>query len=353
MLAALCREIGCPLTPEPVEIREPAGREVVVDLAACAICHSDIAFIDGAWATPLPAVFGHEAAGTVVACGAEATGVAPGDRVVVTLIRACGACAGCTAGHPVLCSDAGAAEAPIRTADGPVAQGMHTGAFCDRVLVDRSQVVALPDAMPLDHAALLGCGALTGHGAVTNTAQVPAGASVAVVGAGGVGMQVVRAAALAGADPIIAIDPVETKRAEALRQGATRAIDPRADDTAVAMGSRADFVFVAVGVAALMEQALGLVAPGGALVVVGMPPEGSLVRFDPSGLAARSQRILGSKMGDADPVRDIPRLVDHYLAGRLDLEAMIAQRRPFSEINSALDDARRGDGLRQVVLFDR
>jgi len=357
--AAVCRAVGAPLSLEEVGIRAPQGREVSVDVAACAICHSDLAFVDDEWATALPAVFGHEAAGTVAAVGADVRAVAPGERVVVTLIRACGHCAACGDGHPVLCASQAPMPPPISAADGgAIGQGMETGAFAERVLVDESQVVSLPPAMPFDLAALLGCGALTGYGAVVNTAQVPSGAAVAVIGAGGVGLSCIQAAAMAGAEPVFAIDPVAAKRALALEHGATHALDPGADDvpaeiTALTAARGVDFAFVAVGIAAVMERALALLGRGGTLVVVGMPPDGAIVGFDPSLLAARSQRILGSKMGGANPRVDIPAMIAQWRAGRLALDAMVSGRFPFTRINEALDAARAGGGLRQVVTFDR
>ena len=360
MKAAVCRAFGAPLVIEEVSLRPPAGSEIEVQVAACAICHSDIHYMEGAWGGRLPAVYGHEAAGIVRAVGPQVTGLAPGDHVAVTLLRSCGRCHYCMSGRPHLCEAAFPLDAasPITGAGGePIAQAMKTGAFAEAVLVEQSQVVKLPDAIGFDVASLLSCGVLTGFGAVVNTAQVPFGASVAVIGTGGVGLNCLQGAAISGAYPVIAIDIAAAKLEAARGFGASHVVDAAAGDTADAVrgitgGRGADYVFVSVGSTAALEQGLSLLADGGALVVVGMPPSGVMSTYEPVNLAYRSQRIIGSRMGSARLAVDLPRLVEAYRQGRLKLDELITGRYPLERINEAIDSARRGNALRNVIVFD-
>lgn len=359
MKAAVCREFGAPLVIEEVELDPPQAGELTVRLAACAVCHSDISYLEGAWGGPLPAVYGHEAAGIVDRVGPGVRGVAPGDRVAVTLIRSCGSCYFCVQGDPVFCETTFRLddEGPLRSADGEaIAQGLRTGAFAESVTVHSSQVAHLPSDVPLESASLLGCGVLTGVGAVLNTAKVTVGASVVVVGTGGVGLNSVQAAALAGARLIVAVDLSADKREVARRFGATHAIDPAGEDTRAAVrrlteGRGADFVFVCVGARAAVEQSLGLVRRAGTVVIVGMPASGVTAEFDPGELANDGVRVLGSKMGSARLEIDVPKLVELYRRGDLELDELISGRYPLEEINEAVASVNRGEALRNVVVF--
>ena len=359
MKAAVCREFAKPLAIETVELAPPGAGEVRVKLAACAICHSDVLYMEGAWGGTLPAVYGHEAAGIVEAIGPGVTGVRPGDRVVVALIRSCGGCHYCAQGQPTLCESTFPLDeiSPLRAVDGsPIFQGLRTGAFAEAVVVDASQVVPLPRDMPLEAASLLACGVITGVGAVTNTAGVPAGSSVVVIGTGGVGLNCVQGAALSGAQPVIAMDLSGAKLETARAFGATHAVNPGEEDAGEAVrratgGRGADFVFEAAGSKAAIEQGLGLLARGGALVIVGMPASGVTVEVDPGTVAGVGQRILGSKMGSARLPVDIPRLVDLYHAGRLKLDELISGRYPLEGVNEAVAGVQRGEALRNVIVF--
>ncbi len=360
MRAAVCREFGKPLTVEELDLAPPQGSEIRARVGACAICHSDILLIDGAWGGALPAVFGHEAAGVVAEVGPLVTGLQPGDHVVVTLIRSCGNCVFCTAGQPVFCEatfrldDAG----PLTDRNGaPVRQGLRTAAFAEEVVVEASQAVAIPQDVPLDVASLLACGVITGAGAVMNTAAVEAGSSVVVIGTGGVGLNAVQGAAISGAREIVAIDVSDDKLAAAAAFGATRTVNSRQEDAAdvvaaVTGGRRADYVFVAVGAKAAIEQGLGLMRRGGTTVIVGMPASGVVAEFDPVALADDGQRILGSKMGAARIQIDIPNLLTLYRQGRLKLDELITGRYPLDDINDAIASVVRGEALRNVVVFD-
>lgn len=359
MRAAVCRAFGAPLAVEEVALAAPRAGEVEVRLAACAICHSDIAYADGAWGGDLPAVYGHEAAGVVERIGPGVARVAPGDHVVVTLIRACGHCRCCAKNLPVACETRFPLdrETPLRAADGaPLVHGLRTGAFAERVVVEASQVVAVPKDMPLDRAALLACGVITGFGAVTNTAAVSAGSDVVVIGTGGVGLNAVQGAAHVGARSVIAVDLSDAKLAAARRFGATETVNPAERDPGAAVrestaGRGADYVFVTVGAKAAFDQSYGLLAPAGAVVLVGMPASGVTSEFDPGTLAGAGQRILGSKMGSARIDEDIPRFVALYREGRLKLDELITGRYRLADINEAIASAKRGEALRNVIVF--
>jgi S-(hydroxymethyl)glutathione dehydrogenase / alcohol dehydrogenase len=356
--AAVCRSFGAALEIEEVTIRPPGPGEVSVRVAACAICHSDIAFIDGAWGGPLPAVYGHEAAGVVTGTGPGVAGLANGDHVVVTLIRSCGRCARCMRGQPSLCEGLPAPEAsPVLAgaAGEAIHQGMGTGAFAGLVTVDASQVVAVPRTVPLDAACLLACGVLTGVGAVMNTAAVEPGSTVAVLGAGGVGLNCIQGSVLAGAGQVIAVDPVPAKREAARLFGATHVIDPTRDTVAAVReltgGRGVDHVLVAAGIGSLIETGVTLLRRGGSLVIVGLPPLGAAISLDPLAIADGSLRVLGSKMGASHPARDIPKLIELYRAGRLKLDELISQRFELDRINDAIESARAGAQLRPVIVF--
>ncbi len=359
MKAAICYEFGKPLVIEEIELDPPQAGEVEVELAACAICHSDIHYMDGAWGGILPAVYGHEAAGVVKTIGPGVTRVKPGDRVVVSLIRSCGKCFYCAQGHTYMCEATFPLDSESRIctqAGQPLHQAMRTGAFAEAVVVEESQAVPIPPEMPLDSASLLACGVITGLGAVTNTAQVPTGSSVVVIGVGGVGLNSIQGAVLSGAQPIIAVDLRDNKLAAATTFGATHTINPAMQDTletvkALTGGRGADYVFVTVGSAQAMEQGLALLHQTGALVVVGMPASGVKLQIEAANFAGATRRILGSKMGSTRLGVDIPRLVALYQQRRLKLDELITARYPLAKINEAITAVKQGDALRNVIVF--
>jgi len=329
-----------------------------VRIDACAVCHSDLMYTDGGWATDFPLVMGHEAAGCILETGPGVDDVAVGDQVVVSLVRSCGECPACRRGHHVTCSGEFALDRHSPLTDGtgsPVAQGLNTGAFAEQVVVHRSQVVPHPADVPSTSASLLACGVLTGAGAVHNTAQVQAGDVVVVVGCGGVGIGAIQGARLAGAEPIVAVDPLPDKRESALLLGASHAVDPVSGDVAAVLreatgGRLADHLFITTAAPSALNGAVELLAPMGALVLVGMPPDGIAFEIDPTMLAAANQRILGSKMGTVRLADDIPRLIDHYRAGDFELDALVTTTHPLEDIDLAFDEVRRGKVLRTVIL---
>jgi S-(hydroxymethyl)glutathione dehydrogenase/alcohol dehydrogenase len=358
MRAAVCRAFGEPLVIEEVALDPPGLGEVAVDLAACAICHSDIIFADGGWGGQLPAIYGHEAAGVVRQVAEGVENVRPGDHVVVTLIRSCGHCGSCAQGAAVTCETTFArdSQSPLHRPSGEaLTQGLRTAAFAEAVVVDASQIVVIPPAVPLDAASLLACGVITGFGAVTNTAGLRPGATAAVIGAGGVGLNAVQGAAISGARMVIALDLVESKLEAARRFGATHTVNAGAPDAVEQVrrltGRGADYVFVTVGAKAAIPQALAMAARSGTIVLVGMPASGVTVAVDPGDIAHNNLRVLGSKMGGAHIQADIPKLVMLYQEGRLKLDELISGRYPLAKINEAIASARSGEALRNVILF--
>jgi Zn-dependent alcohol dehydrogenase len=359
MRAAVCRAFKQPLPIEHVDLAAPRAGEVRVRIAACAICHSDLLAMDGAWGGDLPAVFGHEAAGVVEEVGAGVAQVGPGDHVVVTLLRSCGQCHFCASGEAQHCETKLPLDlrSPLTARDGStIRQGLRTGAFAEQVVVDASQVAVIPDEMPLDSASLLACGVITGLGAVLNTAAVRPGSNVATIGTGGVGLNCVQGAALSSARVNVAIDVSASKLAAARLFGASHTVNSREESArdvvrALTAGRGADYVFVAAGSAAAIEQGVTLLRRGGTLVVVGMPADGVKVRLEAVDIADRAYRILGSKMGSARLRVDIPLLAEWYLQGRLKLDELISGRYALEQINEAIESARSGAALRNVITF--
>lgn len=357
--AAVAHAFDTPLSIEEIEIAEPSTRQVEVTLGAVAICHSDISYAEGAWGGDLPAVFGHEAAGIVTNVGPGVTGLNEGDRVVVTLIRACGACGSCASGQPTVCETPynGMTDGPLSTVDGaPVNQAMASGAFAEKVVVDQSQVVKIGTSISFETACLLACGVITGVGAVVNAAGLRAGQDVVVIGAGGVGLNAIQGARIAGARRIVAVDMSEEKLAIAKEFGATDGVlatDKNPWRAArKAMGRNADAVIVTVGAIPAYDQAPRYLAPGGKVVMVGMPHTGAMSSYEPVILAALGQGMVGSKMGDVVIQRDIPWMVDLYEQGRLKLDELISGRWSLDQINEAIADTKTGAAKRNVIVFE-
>jgi Zn-dependent alcohol dehydrogenase len=354
----VCHEFGAPLVIEEIEIAAPGMGEVEVTLEAVAICHSDISYAEGAWGGPLPAVYGHEAAGTITAIGAGTGGFALGDPVVVTLIRACGSCPNCASGKPTICeTPVDGLKGPIRTVDGePLFQAMACGAFAERVVVDHSQIVKLPAEMSKEAACLLSCGVITGVGAVVNAGGLRAGQDVVVIGAGGVGLNAIQGARIAGARRIVAVDMSAEKLEIAQEFGATHGVlgtekSPWHASYRALGGRGADLVLVTVGAIPAYEQAPRYMGRGGRVVMIGMPHSGEMARYEPVMMAAVSQGLIGSKMGDVVIQRDIPWLIDLYQQGRLKLDQLISGRWRLDQINEAIADTKTGSAKRNIIGF--
>lgn len=358
--AAVCHEFGAPLVIEDILLRAPETGEVEVTLDAVAICHSDISYAGGAWGGSLPAVYGHEAAGIVSAVGPNVSAVAPGDSVVVTLIRACGTCASCAGGKPTICETPyDGDKGPIRTlADTKLHQAMACGAFAEKVVVDQKQLVRISADIAKDAASLIACGVITGVGAVVNAARLRAGQDVVVIGAGGVGLNAIQGARIAGARRIVAVDMSEEKLKDARAFGATHGILATSENPWTAAykalgGKGAEAVIVTVGAIPAYEQAPRYLGRGGKVIMVGMPHSDAMAEYEPVMLAALGQGMVGSKMGDVVIQRDIPWLVDLYLQGRLQLDSLISGRWRLDQINEAIADTKAGKARRNVIMFDR
>lgn len=355
----MCREFGTPMMIEEVTLAPPGAGQVQVKVLASAVCHSDVHYFEGAWGGELPAVWGHEAAGVVVALGEGVDTASVGDHVVITLIRSCGACRNCIAGVAVSCTGlAPAGPSPLTDAEGAsVVHGLGTAAFAEQVVVDQSQVVVVDPALDAVPASLLACGVITGVGAALNTAKIEAGSAVVVVGTGGVGLNAVQGARLADAGTIIAVD-INDERLQASREfGATDTINSLTHDVAGAVeaitdGAMVDYVLVTVGARGPLEYAPSLLAANGTMVIVGMPATGVETAIDPGTIAAMNQSILGSKMGTAMIQRDIPALIGRYQQGELLLDELVTRTCSLDEINEAFESVMNGQSIRNVIVFD-
>ncbi len=355
--AAVAHEFGAPLVVEDVDLRAPEGSEVEVTLEAVAICHSDISYAEGGWGGSLPAVYGHEAAGRVTALGPNTRGLEVGDAVVVTLIRACGTCPSCSGGKPTICETPYDGDlGPLKTAEGgKLHQAMACGAFAEKVVVEMAQVVKITGDIPMTSASLIACGVITGVGAVVNAAGLRAGQDVVVIGAGGVGLNAIQGARIAGARRIVAVDMSEEKLDIAQEFGATDGVLATVDKpwraAKAAMGRGADAVIVTVGAAPAYDAAPRYLAAGGNLVMVGMPHTGAFSTYEPANFAAMGQGALGSKMGDVVIQRDIPWMVDLYAQGRLKLDELVSGTWRLDQINEAIADTKTGSAKRNVIVF--
>jgi Zn-dependent alcohol dehydrogenase len=353
----VCHRFQAPLVVEDVDLQGPADGEVKVKVAAVGICHSDITFIDGLWGGDVPAIYGHEVAGVVDEVGAGVE-LRPGAHVVVTLVRSCGKCFFCARGAPTQCEGTFAIDQrhPITLAGGaPVKQGLRVAGFAEFVTVHASQVVPIEASVPFESACLVSCAVATGVGAVRNTAQVQAGDSVVVVGAGGVGLNSIQGAAIAGARKVIAIDVSDSRLASARTFGATDVINstkvnPRDAVRGMTDGRGADVTLIASGSPAAIEVGLRLARRAGTVVIVGITATGETVPVDAGELADSALRVLGSKMGAIRPQVDIPEMVELYKSGRLKLDELVTARYPLEEINQAIEVARRGAGIRTVIV---
>ena len=360
MKAAVLREVPGELVIEDVQIDAPGPREVLIRTAAAGCCHSDLHFMDGLYRTPIPAVVGHESAGIVERVGTDVTYVRPGDHVITCLSVFCGHCEFCISGRPHLCTKVATRrprDATPRLAQdgGPMHQFLDLSSFAEQMLVHEGAVVKVRDDMPLDRAALLGCGVLTGLGAVFNTAGVRPGETVVVIGCGGVGLSAVQGARIAGAGRIIAVDRVASKLALARSMGATDVVDAGDGDPVAAVAELTsggiDHAFEAIGLKVAAEQAFAMLKPGGTATIIGMIPVGQTIEL-PGHHFLAEKKIQGSMMGSNRFRIDMPRYVDMYLAGTLQLDELVSNRLPLHDVNSAFAAMRSGEIARDVITFD-
>ncbi len=344
---------------EQLELEAPRAREVLVRLGASGVCHSDLHVVDGEWQRPTPVVMGHEGAGVVEAVGEGVRSVAVGDHVVLSWYYACGRCAHCLAGRAWACSGTRAGQCVMddgttrfrRPGSGEdVFTYLAVGSMAERSVVPEAAAIPVPREVPWDVAALIGCAVTTGVGAVWNTARVEPGASVVVVGCGGVGLSVVMGAALAGADPIVAVDVAEEKLALAREVGATAAVSS-ADEAREFVGGGVDYVFEAIGLVETIEAVPSLLRTGGVGVLVGLTAAGVRASFDVYSFVDAGKTLVGSIYGGAVPALDFPRIARLYLAGRLPLDRLVSHRIRLDDVDEAFAAMRRRERARSVVVF--
>jgi S-(hydroxymethyl)glutathione dehydrogenase/alcohol dehydrogenase len=364
MKAAILYETKQPLRVEDVDLDRPGHGEVLVRVAAAGVCHSDYHFMNGDLPITLPCVLGHEGAGVVEAVGENVAAVAPGDHVVMLFRAACGRCEFCQRGKPALCAMAGLLRNSGRMLDGTsrfhrsgtdLHHFLGVSCFAERTVLPEQGVVKIKPEVPLEVAALMGCAVMTGVGAVMNTAQVQPGASVLVIGAGGVGLNVVIGAALVGANQIIVADLLDSKLELAHSFGATHLINAGDQDVVTAVreltgGEGADYAFEVIGNPKTMATAYQSVRRGGTAVAVGIPPFGSEMTINAGELVYQEKTLKGSYYGTARPHADMPRLLDLYLAGRLPLDRLVTRSYPLEKVNEAYAALLAGEVARSVLL---
>jgi len=356
MKAAVFETANQPLMIEDVDLIDPRAGEVLVRTVASGVCHSDLHFVDGLWNLPMPAVLGHEASGVVERVGEGVDYVSPGDRVIMSFKPFCGACHYCLTGRAHLCNDPGLAAMAIqrlRWRGKPIIQFGSVGSFSEYMLTTQSGVVKIPDEMPMAEAALIGCGVMTGVGAALYTARVEGGATTAVIGCGGIGLNVIQGCRLAGASRIVAIDVIDDKLEMARHFGATDTVNAQGTDPVAAVqeltgGRGVEYAFEAIGNVNAASQAFDMLEPGGTAVIVGMMPQGSKIEI--SGPAFLTEkRMIGSVYGSRVFRELMPRLVDLFLQGRLDLSSLVSERLKLEDVNHAFALMKEGKVARSVL----
>jgi S-(hydroxymethyl)glutathione dehydrogenase / alcohol dehydrogenase len=358
MKAAVCYEFNKPLVIDELDIEKPHKGEVKVRISVTAICHSDIHFINGEMGGNPPFVPGHESAGHIEEVGEGVTSVKPGDPVVLSLLRSCGQCLFCKTGRPNMCEAKWPldTESRLRNKQGQsIGHGVRVGSFAEYVVADQSQVVKIPANMPMDRAALLACGVITGYGAVVNRAKVEPANSVAVIGVGGVGLNAIQGAAICGAYPIIAVDRLDSKLETSRQFGATHILnttkvkDPVQAIKEMTAGRGADYVFITVGNTAAVRQGLHMTGRRGMAVIVGLATDP--MTSVPMEYIDDEKSLTGSFMGSTNLQIDIPRMVTLYQAGILKLDELISNRYSLDRINDAIEEVKRGEVLRNLIVF--
>lgn len=358
MKAAVLQEANKPLTIEDVDIIDPRAGEVLVRTSCSGVCHSDLHFVDGSWQLPMSCVLGHEAAGVVEAIGEGVTYVKPGDRVIMSFRPFCGKCYYCLGGRPNLCNDPeiGAASASRLTWNGsPILQFASVGSFAEMMVTSENGLVKIPEEMPMAEAALIGCGVMTGVGAALYTAKVPGGSTVAVIGCGGIGLNIIQGCRIAGAANIIAIDIVDSKLEMASQFGATHTINSKEVDLDEAIkeitkGEGVEYAFEAIGVPAAATQAFNMTRAGGTTVVVGMHPLGSEISI-PGPAFLQEKKLIGCMYGSTRFREHMPKLIDLFLQDRLDLTSLVSRRLKLEDVNEAFRSMKAGEVARSVIEF--
>jgi alcohol dehydrogenase len=353
-----------PLAIDEVDLDAPGHGEVLVKIAAAGLCHSDLSVINGDRPRPLPMALGHEASGIVEELGPGVTDLAKGDHVVMVFVPSCGHCLPCAEGRPALCEPGAVANTQgtllsgarrIRRRGEEIHHHLGVSAFAEYATVSRRSLVKVDPELALDEAALFGCAVLTGVGAVVNTAKVPAGATTAVIGLGGVGLAALLGAIAAGASRVVAIDLADDKLEFAKKLGATDTFNARSascvEDVRAATSGGVEYAFELAGSVKAMELAYKITRRGGTTLTAGLPPPDHNFSFPQVGLVAEERTIKGSYIGTCVPVRDLPRYVALYRQGRMPVDRLLTHRLKLEEINAGFDRLHDGSAIRQVVLF--
>jgi S-(hydroxymethyl)glutathione dehydrogenase / alcohol dehydrogenase len=347
------------LTVHDIEIDQPGPHEVLIRTSAVGLCHSDLHVLDGSLVRPRPMVLGHEAAGVIEAIGSNVRGLTVGQSVVTCLVMGCGSCGPCERGEPHLCADPSATRRPpgavarLSARGEAIGQMANVGALGEQILVDERAVIGVPSNMPPRLAALLGCAVVTGLGSVFNVARVQPCETVAVIGCGGIGLAIVQGARIAGASRIIAVDVSAEKLELARKLGATDVVDASTIDpvsAVVQLTGGVDHAFEAVGRPATVEQAIAMVAKGRTAYVVGMLPDQASITMSSADLRA-CKSVVGVFMGSARPRFDIPRYVELWQRGLLDLESMVSDVLTLDQVNEGFEALARGGVTRAVIDF--
>ncbi|HUS83206.1 MAG TPA: Zn-dependent alcohol dehydrogenase [Dehalococcoidia bacterium] len=359
MKAAVLYEQKTPLVVEDIELEGPQRGEVLVKLVAAGVCHSDLSFIEGRWKIQIPTVMGHEGAGVVEKVGEGVTSVQPGDHVIFSWVASCGVCRNCSRGKPYLCTNTPLAtmkDGTTRFKKGDLALFHQTGvsSFSEYTVAHETSMVKIREDMPLDKAALISCGVITGVSAVINAAEVELGSSVAVFGCGGVGLNVIQGATLVGATKIIAVDVFDNKLALAKEFGATHTVNASTEDSVARIreitGSGADYAFEVIGIPEVVARAFDATDAAGTTVMVGMPPLRAPLTINTLGLFL-GKTLKGAYFGSAHVRTEMPALVELYLEGRLKLDELISRAYPLEAINDAFDAMRNGEVARSIIKF--
>ncbi len=363
--AAILFEAGKRLDIREVDVENPRAGEVLIKMAAAGICHSDLHVMTGHLAAQLPAVLGHEGSGVVAGVGPGVTSVKPGDHVIPLWRLSCGVCEYCSEGRPAVCAEGLQIRMTGRLLDGTtrfkldgeeIKHFAGVSSFSEYSVIPEKAVLKIPEDFPLDKAALLGCGVITGVGAAFNAARVKPGSSVAVIGCGGVGINVIQGAAIAGAEKIIAVDLLPKKLEFAKQFGATHTVNSKETNAVEAIraltgGRGVDYAFEVIGLPATIRQAYDSLKKRGLAIIVGVTPMTAEVSIPIMSMVFEERTLTGSIYGSARPLIDIPMLINLYKAGKLKLDELLTRRYPFSQINEAYEGLERGEGIRSVVTF--
>lgn len=358
MKAAVCYEFGKPLVVEELDMESPHKNEVKIKLAATAVCHSDLHFMAGDLPGHIPFVPGHESAGYVDEVGEGVTNVKPGDRVVVSLLRSCGECMYCKTGRPSMCQATWPLDTESRWKNKkgePVYHGLRVASFAESCIVDKSQVIPIPADMPMDRAALLACGVITGYGAVVNKAKVRPSESCVIIGVGGVGLNAIQGASISGAYPVIAVDMLDKKLEASKTFGSTHLVnaskgDPVEQVKEITGGYGADYVIVTVGVTSAIAQGVTMLGRQGTVVIVGLATQN--LEVFPMDIIDYEKVITASFMGTTNSSQDIPKLINLYKSGKLKLDELITAHYTLDKINEAVSSTESGEALRNIISFE-